>query len=271
MDNGNSAATLTELQDYNKTLLNQVLTDKLSTLQYMSHTFNTDSTNTQTILMNGQFADLSLSGGFIWPSNFTWKDIAGVDVAMTAIQAVQFSTTLFSYTQLCYNVYNTHLINNNALVDIIVAQSYDIMTEWPTYGIEYNDVIASTLYQNSRRPQVNTIAGGSNTSAQCSSKSTTYTAMRRFSFRGTTNTGAPTTIKAVCYISESSYTGRIRIQDVTNSLTICESAPFNNTINQIINLGTISDLSSDESIWEVQIKSSSSSSTTNMNSVNIYF
>jgi len=271
MNNGNSTATLAELQDYNNTLLKQVLADKLNTVQYMSHIFNTDNNNTHVILMNGQFADLSISGGFTWPGNFTWKDISGNDVTMSAIQAVQFSTTLFSYTQLCYNAYNIHLTNNNALIDISTAQTYDITTGWPVYGVDYNDVTASTLYQNSRRPQVNTIDGGSNTSAQCNSSSTTYIVMRRFSFRGTANTGTPTAIKAVCYISQSSYTGRIRIQDITNGVTVCESATFNNTIAAIINLGTISNLSTGESIWEVQIKSSSVASTTNMNSVNIYF
>lgn len=271
MNNGNSSATLSELQEYNRMILSAILVEETSTVQYLGYTFDTSGNYPHTILMNGQFADLSLSGGFTWPSNFTWADINGTNVAMTALQAVQFSSTLFTYTQLCYANYNSHLTAIAALTTVPNAQAYDVTTGWPTYGSTYTDVTAGALYQNSRRPQVNTIDCGSNTVPYCNSTSTAWVAMRRFSFRGTANSGTPTSIKAVSYISNTSATGLIRIQDVTNGLTICSTATFNNNTAAIINLANIANLSANEAIWEVQIKSSTTTNTVYINSVNIYF
>jgi hypothetical protein len=271
MNSGNNNTSLTELIQYNKTILNAILSEKLSTFQYLGYTFDTTGTKTSSILMNGQYADLSISGGFIWPVDFVWADITGTNISMTALQAVQFAATLFSYTQLCNTVYNNHLLTITTSTDINTLNNYDVTANWPIYGTTYNDAIAGALYQNSRRPQVSIITAGTSNAMYTSTTSTTYFSARRFSFRGTNNSGIPTAIKSVAYISSNTKSGKIRIQDITNSVTICEAPDFNNISAAIINLGAISNLSTDEAIWEVQIKSSNATNTTYLNSVNIYF
>jgi hypothetical protein len=139
------------------------------------------------------------------------------------------------------------------------------------YGVGYVDTTGSILYINSRRPQVDIIACGSNTLSYCNTTSSTYSTVRRFNFRGTNTTGSPSSIRAVAYVNNASNNAQIRIQDITNSTTICQSAIFKNTTSAIIDLGVISNLPPNEAIFDIQIKTSSSSYSTYLQSVNIYF
>lgn len=271
MDNGISTATVQELKDYNIKLLNQLLRSFLSVCSYKNTTFDISNENKQTILMNGQFADLSLSGGFTWPNDFTWYDTNNNAISMTALEAVYFATTVFTYTQKCYVVYNTHKTNIDNLTTVSEVQEYDVNLNWPVYEVDYTDTTGSILYINSRRPQVDIISCGSNTLSYCNTTSTSYTTIRRFNFRGTNNTGSPSSIRAVGYVNNASNNAQIRIQDITNSKTICQSATFKNTTSAIIDLGAISNLPENEAIFDIQIKTSSSSYSTYLHSVNIYF
>jgi len=81
--------------------------------------------------------------------------------------------------------------------------------------------------------------------------SVTYTIIDRIIFRGT-SFDTPTAIKFIANV-EDTYTGSFKIYDVTNSLDIGEVS-FTDSAFAIINLGTLSNLSSGEAIWEIQIK-----------------
>jgi hypothetical protein len=98
-----------------------------------------------------------------------------------------------------------------------------------------------------------------------------YSTVSRFIFRGSTIHGTPTNAKAIAWISSSSQTGRVRLYDITNSLTIATSGTFNNTTGAIIDLGTISNVPTGDAIFEVQILSSITSNTVFISAAHIYF
>ena len=87
-----------------------------------------------------------------------------------------------------------------------------------------------------------------------STTSNTYVKAQGFIFAGSNSVGPPTSIKALSKVSNASLTGDVRIQDVTNSLTICEVTGIADTTYTIKDLGTISNVPAAESIWEIQLR-----------------
>ncbi len=79
-----------------------------------------------------------------------------------------------------------------------------------------------------------------------------FSAAACFPFRGSGIWGTPRKIQAVAFV-DSGATGRLRIQDVTNGLTICTSAVISNTIAAVVDLGAIANVPVDEAVWELQM------------------
>lgn len=103
-----------------------------------------------------------------------------------------------------------------------------------------------------------------------SSTSTSYTTVARFIFRGTQTFGIPTNAKVIAWTSIPVKTGAVRLYDITNSTVIATSANFSNTTAMIIDLGTITNLPPNDSIFEFQIISTVGC-TVSISSAHIYF
>jgi len=82
----------------------------------------------------------------------------------------------------------------------------------------------------------------------------TYEFIAPFPFPGTTNFGTPTKIKIISK-GDSIEEIDIKIEDSTHSLTIVEKTGLIHTVFTITDLGTLSNLPTDEAIFEIQAKS----------------
>ena len=81
-----------------------------------------------------------------------------------------------------------------------------------------------------------------------------YTIVSKFIFKGTTILGTPSKIKLIAHVKTAIKPGDIRIYDVTNATVIGEVTGIANTSSVIVDLGTLSNLPTGESIFEVQLK-----------------
>jgi hypothetical protein len=81
-----------------------------------------------------------------------------------------------------------------------------------------------------------------------------YTTVASFIFHGTTLSASPNKCFIIATGDGGTDTGnRLRVQDVTNGLTICELNPFTTTTTEtIFDIGTISNLPTGQSRFEVQ-------------------
>lgn len=84
--------------------------------------------------------------------------------------------------------------------------------------------------------------------------SSSYTATGYYRFPGTSITGSPSSVKAILSRSSGATSMSCKIYDITNSLAICEKTGVTNTAPAVHNLGNISNLSTGEAIWGIQIK-----------------
>ena len=100
-----------------------------------------------------------------------------------------------------------------------------------------------------------------------------YIFVANFIFRGTTALGTPTAIKVISLVEDASNAASIKIFDVTNSLTIAEGTGFTNIVFAINDLGTLSNLSAGEAIWELQGKLTTDTKGDDLNigSLSVYF
>jgi len=88
----------------------------------------------------------------------------------------------------------------------------------------------------------------------------TYTLIQKVIFPGSDIVGTPSSIQVIAAIKEGSDNeddgntngGQVRILDVTNGNIICENTNINTTAPSIFNLGTISNIPSGISDWELQ-------------------
>jgi hypothetical protein len=94
---------------------------------------------------------------------------------------------------------------------------------------------------------------------------TNYIAVARMVFRGTSVMGTPSAIKALYGIRPAGDDAYLRIYDVTNGLVICEAFTTNDDLITMKDLGTLSNLSTAEAIWEIQLKK------TRVSAVSIYY
>lgn len=97
----------------------------------------------------------------------------------------------------------------------------------------------------------------------------TYITAFRFVFGGTNVIGKPTMVKVVGNVSIEEPTAKIRLQDVTNSITIASVENITNTEVNIIDLGELSNLSSTECILELQIAGTSGTGTFQISALQI--
>lgn len=95
------------------------------------------------------------------------------------------------------------------------------------------------------------------TSAETTSRSASYTTVVKFIYPGTIRAGDPHAIFAIAKC-DSGVTTQVRIQDITNVLTIA-SATTTSTTDVVLDLGTISNASVNSAIWEVQFRRSAGS------------
>lgn len=82
--------------------------------------------------------------------------------------------------------------------------------------------------------------------------STSYSVVSRLIFCGTNDIGTPTEIKALLEMNNTTDIS-CRIYDVTNAQTVVESTNLTTNTPTIVNLGAISNISTGEAIWEVQL------------------
>ena len=86
------------------------------------------------------------------------------------------------------------------------------------------------------------------TTPYISKTTTTYSTMAYFLFPGTGIVGTPSAINMVSYLSSSTKTYTTRILRTDTGAVIAESTSFNNTVPQIKDLGTLSNLPTGETI-----------------------
>jgi len=91
------------------------------------------------------------------------------------------------------------------------------------------------------------------------SKLTDHEVVSKFIYRGSTDLGTITTIKAIVRKEAGATSGTIKIYDVTHAHTIAELT-FTENIDTIKDLGSISNVSTTESIFEIQLKRTGGSS-----------
>ncbi len=102
------------------------------------------------------------------------------------------------------------------------------------------------------------------------SSSATYILMGKpFIYEGTNDVNAITVVKAITRVTAGDYD--FRLQDVTNSLTICEITGLSNTTNAIIDFGAISNLPTDDAMFEIQSLSQGGAGTATLESTYILF
>lgn len=85
--------------------------------------------------------------------------------------------------------------------------------------------------------------------------SSSYKTVQIVLFEGSSVVGEPSEIKVVIRSSGGGNKG-IRIVDITNNNTICELTGFSDSDYTIKDLGNISNISTGEAIWEIQLKKS---------------
>lgn len=89
------------------------------------------------------------------------------------------------------------------------------------------------------------------TSPYIQSTSAAWIAVDSVIYRGSTEAGAITNIKALCHIGGGTSMD-IRVQDITNTLTICSKTGITETSETIHDLGTISNVPTGAAIFEIQ-------------------
>jgi len=95
--------------------------------------------------------------------------------------------------------------------------------------------------------------GGEKDKYGLTTSNSSYEVHTAFRFGGTSTLGTPTAIKAVVSLDGGDSTGYVKIYDRSNNKTIV-SKSFTNDDIHILNLGSLSNLPSNEAVWEVQIK-----------------
>jgi hypothetical protein len=85
-------------------------------------------------------------------------------------------------------------------------------------------------------------------------KSGIWAIKHTFMFDGTDRKGIPTEFKVVASVQQPDYPGDVRVYDITNSNQIAILESINNKDRSIFNMGTISNLPTDEAIFSIQLR-----------------
>ena len=125
--------------------------------------------------------------------------------------------------------------------------------KWPTAG-------STTLWDNNNgNPNASVpiaIRFNAPNGDPASTTSSTFVVLETFIYNGTTTDNTLTTAISVVETSNGAATGEIQLFDFTNSLIIATSAIFGPTsgVKIIVDLGTISNLPTGQSMLEVQLR-----------------
>ncbi len=86
------------------------------------------------------------------------------------------------------------------------------------------------------------------------SQSVTYETKAYMYFAGTDRIGSPESIKVTALVDDAGSPGDVRVYDLNNTNIIAEITGITDTTPTINDLGTISNLSAGETIWEIQLR-----------------
>lgn len=84
-------------------------------------------------------------------------------------------------------------------------------------------------------------------------KSDVYTTVGNFGFAGSIEIGTPIAIRAVCGVT-SATSMDIRVRDVLNNTTVCETTAVTDTFPSVVDLGVINNIPSSAAALEIQIR-----------------
>lgn len=239
-----------------------------STVDFNSHTFSVTEKLRTDIHTNTSFADKSLSGGLEWPTGFEWEDINGTSVPMTAFQMIQFDSTIFMFSQKCFQTYWAHKIAINSLTTLTTIKNYDIESNWPGTS-DYSTPDISNKYLNSKSSNIYSIDLASNTSPYISKKSQTYNTVSRFMYPGVKNIGVASSIKVICKVTNNG-TAAIRITNINTGSIVVEKTNITNSQIEIIDLGIPTALPNDPVVFELVAKTTADSEI-QISSITIFF
>ncbi|MHA1754540.1 MAG: hypothetical protein ACTSYR_03375, partial [Candidatus Odinarchaeia archaeon] len=99
-----------------------------------------------------------------------------------------------------------------------------------------------------------TISFGDHTGAFLLSDKSVYEVRANIIYRGSNNIGIINKIKAIAWVKQSEKPGDILIYDVTNGNIIVEKNGINGEVSEIIDLGTLSNIPTEEAVFEIQLR-----------------
>lgn len=130
-----------------------------------------------------------------------------------------------------------------------------------TFGITTNKIIEKVIV----------IPVVTSNNSYKSTNNTTFTPLIKFIFPGTNKVGIPTTIKATAWIENAAANTRLRVRDVDNSNVIAANEVINNTSENIVNLGTISNLPEEQAIFSIMVRTDNATYAASVSSIIIEF
>lgn len=240
-----------------------------SEIEYSSHSFSVSEKIRNDIHTLSGYADKALSGGLEWPTNFEWLDVNLVAVPMTALQMVELSTTIFSFSTKCFQNYWVHKININNLTTVNDVNDYNVSTDWPTVN-DYSTPTVGVKYLNSKASNSFSINFASDVSPYIKKNTTSYNIVSRFIYAGESNLGVASSIKVVGEVIGSGQAS-IKLTNITTGDIICEKTNIIQSGIQIIDLGSISNLPNQSAVFELSTKTTVKNTSINISGIHIFF
>ena len=158
-------------------------------------------------------------------------------------------------------------ISPNCIIVFNVGDNVDIKFISPLSGAELavlNTIIANHVPKSITGNIINNIIISSDQVT-----TNTYTTIASFSFPGTNLWRNVSNIKVISFMEYGGTSYMVRIYDITNNNQVCLKT-FSNTDENIYDLGILSNLPNNESIFEVQAKISGST-VAYIKNINIYY
>lgn len=107
-------------------------------------------------------------------------------------------------------------------------------------------------------------------SIEADTTSSSYTVIGQFIFRGTAVLSTLSKIKAIVHATSTAVMD-VKVYDLTNALTIAELLGVTETVPTIKDLGTLSNVPSGESIFEIQVRKSSGGGSVDFHALSLEF
>lgn len=118
--------------------------------------------------------------------------------------------------------------------------------------------------------RIKDVALNDGTTPYIQSTPATWTAIDSFIFRGSTEAGTITNIKALCHIGGGTSMD-IRVYDKTNSLAVCTKSTIIDTVETIHDLGTVSNIPTGVAIFEIQQQATGSGAKARCSHISMLF